>query len=55
MIDDDARRVTRALVALGVRPPTLLPLLARTMHSSAQLPVLLSMLILSGFEVLSEG
>ena len=43
-----------ARVALGARPPKVLALLSRTMESSSQLPVLLSLLLLTGFVVLSE-
>jgi Kef-type K+ transport system membrane component KefB len=43
-----------ALVALGARPPRLVAFLARGLHKSAQLPVLLSMLLLVGFVVLAE-
>ena len=43
-----------ALVALGARPPRLLAFLARGLYKSAQLPVLLSMLLLAGFAVLAE-
>jgi Kef-type K+ transport system membrane component KefB len=43
-----------ARAALGLRPPRLLALLSRTMHSSAQLPVLLSLLLLAGFTVLGK-
>jgi hypothetical protein len=34
--------VGAALIALGLRPPRVLKLLERTMHSSTQLPVCLS-------------
>lgn len=43
-----------AIMALRLRPPKMLQLLTRTMHSSAQLPVLLSVLLLTAFLVLSE-
>jgi len=43
-----------ANVALKARPPKALELLTRTMNSSAQLPVLLSVLLLTSFLVLSE-
>lgn len=44
-----------AIVALRARPPKVLELLGRTMHSSAQLPVLVTMLLLASLVVLSEG
>ncbi len=44
--------VGAAAVAIGVRPPKVLLLLERTMHSSTQLPVLLSLLLLSIFDFL---
>jgi Kef-type K+ transport system membrane component KefB len=43
-----------ALVALGARPPKVLALLRRTMESSSQLPVRISLLLLAAFVVLSE-
>lgn len=43
-----------ALVALGARPPRVLALLTRTMESSSQLPVRISLLLLAAFIVLSE-
>jgi Kef-type K+ transport system membrane component KefB len=43
-----------AAVALGVRPPGAVKLLARTLHSSSQLPVLLTLVILFSFAVLSQ-
>jgi Kef-type K+ transport system membrane component KefB len=43
-----------AAVALGVRPPRVMKLLARTLHSSSQLPVLLTLVILFSFAVLSQ-
>jgi Kef-type K+ transport system membrane component KefB len=44
-----------ALIALGLRPPRILALLESSMHKSAQLPVLLAMLLLAVFTVLAEG
>jgi Kef-type K+ transport system membrane component KefB len=44
-----------ARIALGTRPPKILALFTRTMESSSQLPVRISMLLLSGFIVLSEN
>jgi Kef-type K+ transport system membrane component KefB len=44
-----------AAVALGLRPPKVLKLLERTMHSSTQLPVCISMLLLACFVVFAEG
>jgi Kef-type K+ transport system membrane component KefB len=44
-----------AAVALGARPPRFLSLLERTMHSSTQLPVLLSLLLLTAFITLSQA
>jgi Kef-type K+ transport system membrane component KefB len=43
-----------ARIALGARPPRVIGLLTRTMESSSQLPVLLSLLLLASFVVLSE-
>jgi Kef-type K+ transport system membrane component KefB len=43
-----------ALVALGARPPGILALLTRTMESSSQLPVRISLLLLAALVVLSE-
>jgi Kef-type K+ transport system membrane component KefB len=43
-----------AAVALGFRPPGILRLLSRTLHSSSQLPVLLTLVILFSFAVLSQ-
>jgi Kef-type K+ transport system membrane component KefB len=43
-----------AAVALGVRPPGVLKLLARTLHSSSQLPVLLTLVILFSFAVMTQ-
>ena len=43
-----------AAVALGYRQPAVLRLLARTMNSSSQLPVLLTLVILFSFAVLSQ-
>jgi Kef-type K+ transport system membrane component KefB len=42
-----------ALIALGLRPPKMLALLKRGMHSSTQLPVGISLLLLAAFDVLS--
>ena len=44
--------VGAAAVAIGVRPPRVLRLLERTMHSSTQLPVMLSLLLLAFFDLL---
>jgi Kef-type K+ transport system membrane component KefB len=41
-------------VGLGARPPKLLNLLGRTMHSSTQLPVRTSLLLLAALAVLAE-
>ncbi|HZP45789.1 MAG TPA: cation:proton antiporter [Candidatus Binataceae bacterium] len=46
--------VLGATVALGVRPPRLLSLLRRTLHSSSQLPVLLTLVALFSLAVLSQ-
>jgi Kef-type K+ transport system membrane component KefB len=43
-----------AAVGMSARPPRVLELLRRTMHSSTQLPVRLSMLLLGGLFVLAE-
>jgi Kef-type K+ transport system membrane component KefB len=43
-----------ARVALGARPPAAIRLLTRTMESSNQLPVRLSLLLLAGLVVLSQ-
>jgi Kef-type K+ transport system membrane component KefB len=43
-----------AFIALGFRPPKILGLLERTMHSSTQLPVCISILLLACFDVLSK-
>jgi Kef-type K+ transport system membrane component KefB len=43
-----------AFVGAGFRPPKILELLERTMHSSTQLPICLSLLLLATFDVLSE-
>jgi Kef-type K+ transport system membrane component KefB len=43
-----------ARIALGARPPRVIGLLTRTMESSSQLPVRLSLLLLASFVVLSE-
>ena len=43
-----------AAVALGFREPRVLKVLARTMHSSSQLPVLLTLVVLFALAVLSE-
>jgi Kef-type K+ transport system membrane component KefB len=42
-----------ALIALGLRPPKVLELFERGMHSSTQLPVTISCLLLASFDVLS--
>ncbi len=44
-----------AVIALGVRPPRALALLERSMHSSTQLPLALSVLILASFDLLSQS
>ena len=46
--------VGAALVALGLRPPKVLALLERGMHSSTQLPVAISLLLLASFDLLSR-
>jgi Kef-type K+ transport system membrane component KefB len=43
-----------AVIALRAKPPRLVRILSRTIHSSAQLPVRLSVLLLVAFVVLSE-
>ena len=43
-----------AAVGMGARPPRVLALLGRTMHSSTQLPVRISMLLLAALFVLAE-
>jgi len=43
-----------ALIALGLRPPKVLDLFERSMHSSTQLPVCISLLFLASFDVLSQ-
>ena len=43
-----------AAVSLGARPPKVLALLSRTMHSSTQLPVRISFLLLAALFVLAE-
>jgi Kef-type K+ transport system membrane component KefB len=47
--------VAAAAVALGVRPPRILRLFERTMHSSTQLPVVMSLLLLTGMATLSHA
>ncbi len=42
-------------VGLGARPPAVLRLLSRTMNSSSQLPVRVSLLLLAGLFVLAES
>lgn len=42
-----------ALIALGLRPPKALALLERSMHSSTQLPIALSVLLIASFDLLS--
>jgi Kef-type K+ transport system membrane component KefB len=44
-----------ALIALGLRPPRILALLERSMNSSTQLPVCISLLLLACFDFLSES
>jgi Kef-type K+ transport system membrane component KefB len=48
-----ALAITAARIALGLRPPKILNLLERSMHSSTQLPVCVSLLVLASFYVLS--
>ncbi len=43
-----------AAVGMGARPPRVLDLLSRTMHSSSQLPVRISLLVLASLFVLAE-
>jgi Kef-type K+ transport system membrane component KefB len=43
-----------AAVGIGARPPRVLELLSRTMHSSSQLPVRISLLLLAALFVLAE-
>lgn len=43
-----------AAIGIGARPPKVLALLARTMHSSTQLPVRLALLILGTLVVISD-
>ena len=43
-----------ALVALGLRPPRVIAYLSRSMNKTAQLPVLLAMLLLAGFGSLAQ-
>lgn len=50
-----ALAVMAALIALGLRPPRVLKLLERTMHSSTQLPVVLSLLLVAVFVTLSQA
>jgi Kef-type K+ transport system membrane component KefB len=50
-----ALAVIAALIALGLRPPRVLRLLERTMQSSTQLPVVLSVLLLAAFVSLSRA
>jgi len=45
--------IVAALVALGLRPPRAVKLLERSMHSSTQLPVCLSILLMASFAALS--
>jgi Kef-type K+ transport system membrane component KefB len=44
-----------AVIALRYRPPKILALFSRTLHSSTQLPICFSVLLLSVFVVLSEA
>jgi Kef-type K+ transport system membrane component KefB len=46
--------IVAALIALGLRPPRILALLERSMHSSTQLPVAISVLLLTSFDLLSK-
>jgi len=50
-----ALAIVCAVIALRPHPPHLLALLNRSMHKSAQLPVLLAMLLLATFVVLAQG
>src|SRR5271168_841320 len=43
-----------AAIGMGARPPRVLALLGRTMHSSSQLPVRMSLLLLAALFVLAE-
>jgi Kef-type K+ transport system membrane component KefB len=43
-----------AAAGMGLRPAPIVSLLSRTMHASTQLPVRLSLLIMTGFFVLTE-
>ena len=44
-----------AVIALWYRPPKVLKLLERHMHSSTQLPISLSLLVLASFDLFSQG
>lgn len=46
--------IVAALTALGLRPPRVLALLQRSMHSSTQLPIAISVLLLASFDLLSQ-
>jgi Kef-type K+ transport system membrane component KefB len=46
--------VLAAIVGMGARPPRLLALLSRTMHSSTQLPVRIALLLMAGMLVLAQ-
>jgi Kef-type K+ transport system membrane component KefB len=46
--------VLAAVVGMGARPPRLLALLSRTMHSSTQLPVRIALLLMAGMLVLAQ-
>jgi Kef-type K+ transport system membrane component KefB len=50
-----ALAVVAAVIALSVRPPRVLRLLERSMHSSTQLPVVLSVLLIATFVSLSQA
>lgn len=46
--------IIAATVGMGARPPRLLALLSRTMHSSSQLPVRIALLLMAGMLVLAK-
>jgi Kef-type K+ transport system membrane component KefB len=54
MVGFVALAAVAAAVALGYRPPGAVKLLSRTLRSSSQLPVLLTLVILFSFAVLSQ-
>lgn len=49
-----ALAVVAAFIAVGFRQPKVLALLERHLHSSTQLPVIISVLLLAAFDVLSK-